>query len=61
VNGQGGNRGPDLTNVGNRLSQDEITIRILNGGGNMPAYGGNLTPQELNAIITFLESRKGTA
>jgi ubiquinol-cytochrome c reductase cytochrome b subunit len=60
VEGQGGNRGPDLTNVGNRLNQDEITIRILNGGGNMPAYGGNLTPQELNAIITFLESRKGT-
>jgi ubiquinol-cytochrome c reductase cytochrome b subunit len=58
VNGQGGERGPDLTNVVNRLSQDAITIRILNGGGNMPAYGGNLTPDELNAIIAFLKSRQ---
>jgi ubiquinol-cytochrome c reductase cytochrome b subunit len=57
VDGQGGNRGPDLTNVTNRLAQDAITIRILNGGGNMPAYGGNLTPDELNAIMAFLKSR----
>ena len=58
VDGQGGNRGPDLTNVANRLSQDAITIRILNGGGNMPAYGSNLTPDELNAIMAFLKSRQ---
>jgi ubiquinol-cytochrome c reductase cytochrome b subunit len=58
VNGQGGDRGPDLTHVTNRLTQDDITIRILNGGGNMPAYGGNLTPDELNAIIAFLKSRQ---
>ncbi len=58
VNGQGGDRGPNLTNVTNRLTQDAITIRILNGGGNMPAYGGNLTPDELNAIMAFLKSRQ---
>ena len=58
VNGQGGERGPDLTNVTNRLTQDAITIRILNGGSNMPAYGGNLTPDELNAIVAFLKSRQ---
>ncbi|MGI8858027.1 MAG: cytochrome b N-terminal domain-containing protein [Thermomicrobiales bacterium] len=58
VNGQGGNRGPDLTNVANRLPQEQITIRILNGGDNMPAYGGNLSPDELNAIIAFLKSRQ---
>ena len=57
VNGQGGERGPDLTNVTSRLPRDQITLRILNGGGNMPAYGSNLTPDELNAIIAFLNSR----
>ncbi len=58
VNGQGGERGPDLTNVSNRLPPEQITIRILNGGSNMPAYGGNLTPDELNAIMVFLKSRQ---
>jgi len=58
VDGQGGNRGPDLTNVTNRLTQDQIIIQTLDGGVNMPAYGGNLKPDELNAILAFLKSRQ---
>jgi ubiquinol-cytochrome c reductase cytochrome b subunit len=58
INGQGGNRGPDLTTVGSRLSADEMTIRILNGGNNMPAFGGTLTPQQVDALVAFLQSRK---
>jgi ubiquinol-cytochrome c reductase cytochrome b subunit len=58
IAGYGGKRGPDLTNVGNRLTPDEMTWRILNGGGNMPAFGGILVPKELDDIVTFLQSRK---
>ena len=58
ISGQGGHRGPDLTNVGDRLSRSEMSIRILNGGVNMPAFASNITPQELNMILDFLQSRK---
>ncbi|MGI8745115.1 MAG: cytochrome b N-terminal domain-containing protein [Bryobacteraceae bacterium] len=61
VSGQGGQRGPDLTAVGDRLTPDQMTIRILNGGNNMPAFAGNLTPQETNALLAFLRSRNPAA
>jgi len=56
--GHGGQRGPDLTNVGNRLSPNELTWRIMNGGLNMPAFGGILTSDELSSLVAFLKSRK---
>lgn len=54
----GGRRGPNLTYVGDRLTHDDIVIRIVNGGVNMPAFGNSLTPEEIAQITAFLESRK---
>jgi len=60
ISGYGGERGPDLTYVRDRLSADQITIRIVNGGVNMPAFGGTLTSSELRNLSTFLDSRTRT-
>jgi ubiquinol-cytochrome c reductase cytochrome b subunit len=58
ISGYGGRRGPDLTTVGDRFSKDQLTIKIANGGENMPAYGATLTQKELNDLVQFLSTRK---
>jgi len=56
LGGQGGERGPALDTTATRLTQDQIVRQILQGGGNMPAYGHNLSPAEVNALVAFLET-----
>jgi len=58
ISGYGGKRGPDLSSVSDRLTPDELKIRIVNGGKYMPPYGPSLSSDELNKIIAFLETRK---
>jgi ubiquinol-cytochrome c reductase cytochrome b subunit len=58
VSGYGGKRGPDLTYVGSRLTKEQITIKIVNGGGNMPSFGATLSGRELNDLTDFLQTRK---
>jgi ubiquinol-cytochrome c reductase cytochrome b subunit len=59
VAGHGGRRGPNLTYIGDLLTHEEITVRISNGGHNMPAFASTLSPEELGSLTTFLESRTG--
>lgn len=33
-----------------------VTARIKNGGGGMPAFGSNLSAQEINEIIAYLKT-----
>lgn len=54
----GGEKGPDLTYVGNRMSVLQLQIRIVNGGDKMPAYGGSLSKDDLNCLVAFLASQK---
>lgn len=59
LDGIGGRRGPDLTTVGTRLTRDQLIGQISNGtpgGGNMPAYGKQIKPAEMTAVVDFLVS-----
>jgi ubiquinol-cytochrome c reductase cytochrome b subunit len=52
----GGERGPALDSVAVRLTQDQLIRQVIQGGGNMPAYGKNLNPAETTALVAFLET-----
>lgn len=56
LGGAGGMRGPALDTTGTRLTRIELIRQILQGGGNMPAYGKALKPAEVAAIVAFLAS-----
>lgn len=56
LDGSGGRRGPDLTLVADRLSNVELIRQVLQGGGNMPAYGKQLGPAEVESLVAFLET-----
>ena len=56
LGGVGGQRGPALDRVAVRLTQDQLIRQVIQGGGNMPAYGKNLSPAETTALVAFLET-----
>jgi ubiquinol-cytochrome c reductase cytochrome b subunit len=60
IDGHGGRRGPNLTYIADKLTKDNLTIRIANGGVNMPAFGATLKPEEMEAIVAFLQTRKSS-
>ena len=54
--GEGGQRGPALDSVAVQLTQDQLIRQVIQGGGNMPAYGKNLSPAETTALVAFLQT-----
>ena len=56
LGGEGGQRGPALDAVATRLTGDQLIRQVLQGRGNMPAYGNNLSPPETTALVAFLKS-----
>jgi len=53
---EGGKREPALDQVALRLTPDQLVRQVIQGGGNMPAYGKNLSPAETTALVKFLET-----
>jgi ubiquinol-cytochrome c reductase cytochrome b subunit len=53
---KGGMRGPSLDAVAVRLTPDQLIRQVIQGGGNMPAYGKNLSPAETTALVAFLKT-----
>jgi len=56
LGGEGGRKGPALDDVATRLTRDQLIRQVLQGGGEMPAYGKNLSPPEVTALVAFLET-----
>jgi ubiquinol-cytochrome c reductase cytochrome b subunit len=56
LGGVGGQRGPELDRVAVTLTEDQLIRQVIQGGGNMPAYGKNLGPAETTALVAFLKT-----
>jgi ubiquinol-cytochrome c reductase cytochrome b subunit len=56
VGGEGGHRGPDLTAIGTIQTEPQLVRQVIQGGGNMPAYGKNLSPEQIRALTAYLVS-----
>ncbi len=38
------------------MNEPELIRQVIQGGGNMPAYGNNLSPHEVKALVSYLVS-----
>jgi ubiquinol-cytochrome c reductase cytochrome b subunit len=59
LGGEGGLRGPALDSIAARMTEDQIIRQVLQGGGNMPAFGNALNPAETTALTDFLMTLRG--
>src|SRR5438067_6511991 len=59
IGGAGGLRGPALDAIAARMTEDQMIRQVLQGSGNMPAYGNALNPAETTALVRFLTTLRG--
>jgi ubiquinol-cytochrome c reductase cytochrome b subunit len=58
LEGMGGQRGPELDAIATRMTSEQLTRQVQQGGGNMPAYGRNLSSAQMSALVAFLSTLK---
>jgi mono/diheme cytochrome c family protein len=56
--GVGGSIGPDLQMVRRRMKADEIYKQIHDGSKAMPAFGDQLTDDEIKDLVVFLRTKR---
>ncbi|HEY4280325.1 MAG TPA: PQQ-binding-like beta-propeller repeat protein [Conexibacter sp.] len=54
--GTGGNGGPDLTTIPAAKTIAGVTRQVTNGGGGMPAFGGQLSSRQIADVAAFVTS-----
>ncbi len=52
--GKGGNGGPDLSQAASVADLTNVISQVTNGGGGMPAFGDQLTQQEIEDVATYV-------
>ena len=55
--GATGTVGPNLDQL--RPSADVVSQIVRSGGGGMPSFGGRLSPEDINAVATYVSSVAG--
>jgi alcohol dehydrogenase (cytochrome c) len=52
--GKGGNGGPDLTSIPDAKQVAAVVKQVTNGGGGMPAFGGQLSDREIADVAAYV-------
>ncbi|OME99278.1 hypothetical protein BK127_38900 [Paenibacillus sp. FSL H7-0331] len=53
-----GTLGPNLQQVGSRLSKEQIAAKVQNGGGSMPAFKSKLKDADVESLAEWLSIKK---
>jgi quinohemoprotein ethanol dehydrogenase len=57
ADGHGGNGGPDLTGIPSAKNRNRVVAQVLNGGGGMPAFKGQLTSKQIADVAAFVTEK----
>jgi quinohemoprotein ethanol dehydrogenase len=52
--GTGGNGGPNLKTIAAAKNVDSVVKQVINGGGGMPAFGGQLSSKEIADVAAYV-------